>query len=125
MEYLLPSAELVEEIHDIVLNLGELPGRARDKSLEGALSRVENRLAYGMIEDVYALAAAYAMAVAQGHCFNDANKRTAYRVMQVVLDWNGGTEPDVAEDVMGQQIIALAQGLIDDGQLAEWLRERA
>lgn len=125
MEYLLPSAELVEEIHDIVLNPGELPGRARDKSLEGALARVENRLAYGMVEDVYALAAAYAMAIAQGHCFNDANKRTAYRVMQVVLDWNGGTEPDVAEDVMGQQIIALAQGLIDDGQLAEWLRERA
>lgn len=125
MEYLLPSAELVEEIHDIVLNPGELPGRARDKSLEGALARVENRLAYGMVEDVYALAAAYAMAIAQGHCFNDANKRTAYRVMQVVLDWNGGIEPEVPEDVMGQQIIALAQGLIDDGHLAEWLRERA
>ena len=125
MEYLLPSAELVEEIHDIVLNPGELPGRARDKSLEGALARVENRLAYGMIEDVYALAAAYAMAIAQGHCFNDANKRTAYRVMQVVLDWNGGIEPEVPEDVMGQQIIALAQGLIDDCQLADWLRERA
>lgn len=125
MEYLLPSAEMVEEIHDIVLNPGELPGRARDKSLESALARVENRLAYGMIEDVYALAAAYAMAIAQGHCFNDANKRTAYRVMQVVLDWNGGTEPDVPEDVMGQQIIALAQGHIDDGDLAEWLRERA
>lgn len=125
MEYLLPSAEMVEDIHDIVLNPGELPGRARDKSLESALARVENRLAYGMIEDVYALAAAYAMAVAQGHCFNDANKRTAYRVMQVVLDWNGGTEPDVPEDVIGQKIIALAQGHIDDGHLAEWLRERA
>ena len=125
MEYLLPSAELVEEIHDIVLNPGELPGRARDKSLDGALARVENRLAYGMIDDVYALAAAYAMAVAQGHCFNDANKRTAYRVMQVVLDWNSGIEPVVPEDVMGQQIIALAQGHVDDGQLAEWLRERA
>lgn len=125
MEYLLPSAEAVEQVHDVVLNPGELSGRARDKSLEGALARVENRLAYGMIEDVYALAAAYAMAIAQGHCFNDANKRTAYRVMQVVLDWNGGIEPEVPEDVMGQQIIALAQGLIDDGQLADWLRERA
>lgn len=125
MEYLLPSAELVEEIHDIVLNPGELSGRARDKSLEGALARVENRLAYGMIDDVYALAAAYAMAIAQAHCVNGANERTAYRVMQVVLDWNGGIEPDVPEDVMGQQIIALAQGHIDDGQLAEWLRARA
>lgn len=125
MEYRLPSAELVEEIHDIVLNPGELPGRARDKSLDGALARVENRLAYGMVEDVYALAAAYAMAIAQGHCFNDANKRTAFRVMQVILDWNGGSEPDVPEHVIGDRIIALAQGLIDDGHLADWLRDRA
>ncbi len=124
MEYRLPSAELVEEIHDIVLNPGELPGRARDKSLDGALARVENRLAYGMVEDVYALAAAYAMAIAQGHCFNDANKRTAFRVMQVILDWNDGSEPDVPEHVIGDRIIALAQGLIDDGHLADWLRDR-
>ena len=47
------SAELVEAIHDEVLNPGELPGRARDKSLEGALARVENRLAYGMVGDVF------------------------------------------------------------------------
>ena len=39
------TAELVELIHDQVLNPGELSGRARDKSLEGALARVENRLA--------------------------------------------------------------------------------
>ncbi|SEH67333.1 type II toxin-antitoxin system death-on-curing family toxin [Paracoccus alkenifer] len=125
MQYRLPSAELVAEIHDIVLNPGELPGRARDKSLDGALARVENRLAYGMIEDVYALAAAYAMAIAQGHCFNDANKRTAFRLMQVILDWNGGSEPDVPAHVIGDRIIALAQGLIDDGHLADWLRDGA
>ena len=120
-EWLLPSAELVEIIHDAVLNPGELSR----KSLEGALARVENRLAYGMIGDIFDLAAAYAMAAAQGHCFNDANKRTAYRTMQVVLDMNGAREPDVAEDVIGQKIIALAQGLIDDGDLAEWLRDTA
>ena len=124
-EWLLPSAEMVETIHDVVLNEGELSGRAQDKSLEGALARVENRLAYGMIGDVFGLAAAYAMAIAQGHCFNDANKRTAYRTMQIVLDMNGAREPDVPDDIIGQKIIALAQGLIDDGDLAEWLRDRA
>ncbi|MTD99434.1 type II toxin-antitoxin system death-on-curing family toxin [Paracoccus sp. YIM 132242] len=123
--WLLPSTELVEMIHDAVLNDGELPGRAQDKSLDGALARVENRLAYGMIEDVFDLAAAYAMAIAQGHCFNDANKRTAFRTMQVVLDMNGAREPDVPDHVIGQKIIALAQGLIDDGDLACWLRDTA
>ncbi|WBU52182.1 type II toxin-antitoxin system death-on-curing family toxin [Paracoccus sp. SCSIO 75233] len=121
-DWLLPSADMVEMIHDTVLNQGELTGMARDKSLSGALARVENRLAYGMIDNVFALAAAYAMAISQGHCFNDANKRTAYRVMQIVLDMNGAAEPDVTEDVMGQKIIALAQGKIDDGDLADWLR---
>ena len=58
------SPDLVELIHDEVLNPNELAGRARDKSLEGALSRVDNRLAYGMIADTFALAAYYAEVIA-------------------------------------------------------------
>lgn len=84
-----------QTIHDAVLNPGELSGRAQDESLDGALARVENRLAYGMIADMFDLAAAYAMAIAQGHCFNDANMRTAYRTMVAVLDMNGAREPDL------------------------------
>ncbi|MRX51128.1 type II toxin-antitoxin system death-on-curing family toxin [Paracoccus sp. S-4012] len=125
MNWLLPTTDMVELIHDAVLNPGELTGRARDKSLDGALARVENRLSYGLVGDVYDLAAAYAMAIAQGHCFNDGNKRTAFRVMQTVLDTNGAREPAVSEEVMGQKVIALAQGLIDDGALADWLRDHA
>ena len=68
------SPALVVAIHDEVLNPGELAGLAQDKSLEAALSRVDNRLAYGMIADVFDLASAYAMAIARGHCFNDGNK---------------------------------------------------
>ena len=67
MTYLLLDAELVEGIHDKVLNPGELPGLALDKSLEGALGRVDNRLYYGMIEDIFDLAAAYAQAVEQAN----------------------------------------------------------
>ncbi len=121
---LLPT-DMVEAIHDAVLNPGELPGRARDKSLEGALGRVENRLAYGMVEDIFDLAAAYCVAVAQGHCFNDGNKRTAFRVMQVCLDLHGFAEPILPEDETGQIIIRAAQGMMDEVQLAEWLRGRA
>jgi len=63
MTLLLLPADLVEAIHDAVLNPGELPGRARDNSLDGALARVENRLAYGMVADAFDLAAAYAVAI--------------------------------------------------------------
>ncbi len=45
MDYGLLPVGLVADIHDAALNPGDLPGRARDKSLEGALAWVENRLA--------------------------------------------------------------------------------
>jgi death on curing protein len=123
MDYILVSADLVEALHDAVLNPGELPGRARDKSLEGALGRVENRLSYGMVDDVFDLAAAYCVAVAQGHCFNDGNKRTAFRVMDAALAFNGFQTEWNTEEV-GRIIIRVAQGQMDEGALAEWLRVR-
>ncbi len=124
MTYRLLSADLVEAIHDAILNPGELQGRARDKSLEGALSRVDNRLAYGMLNDVFDLAAAYAAAISQGHCFNDGNKRTAHQSMDICLDINGVEFQWHAEEV-GQMIIQLAQGLISEDDMAAWLRNRA
>mgnify|MGYP001333698120 CR=1 FL=1 len=117
------TVELVVVIHDEVLNPGELPGRARDKSLEGALARVDNRLAYGLVGDVFDLAAAYCIAVAQGHCFNDGNKRTAFRTMNAALMLNGIKTIWHTEEV-GQIVIRVAQGLMDEGALAEWLRGR-
>ncbi len=115
------APELVELIHDTVLNPGELTGTARDKSLEGALSRVDHRLAYGMIEDPIALAAHYAEAISQGHCFNDGNKRTAYQAMDVCLDLNGISISWNATEV-ADRIILLAQGKLEAEGLAHWLR---
>lgn len=118
------TAELVELIHDQVLNPGELAGRAGDKSLEGALARVENRLAYEMIADAHDLAAAYAVAIAQGHCFNDANKRTAHQAMDVCLDLNGVQINWTATEI-GPVIIRAAQRHLDEGELADWLRKHS
>lgn len=124
MTYVLLTPELVDALHDSVLNPGEIPGRARDKSLDGALARVDNRLAYGMINDVFDLAAAYAVAVARGHRFNDGNKRTAFRTMNAVLALNGIQIAWNTVEV-GQTIIRCAQGLMEDGDLADWLRVKA
>lgn len=126
MDFITLTPDMVAAIHDAVLNPGELPGRALDKSLDGALGRVDNRLAYGLIEDVFDLAAAYCVAVAQErHCFNDGNKRTAFRVMQVVLDLNGQAEPPLPPETLGDVIIRVAQRQMEEGALAEWLRGRA
>ncbi len=121
--FVLLDARLVEALHDLVLNPGELQGKARDKSLESALARVDNRLAYGMIGDVYDLAAAYAVAVATGHCFNDGNKRTAHQVMDTCLDLNGIEIAWTVEEI-GPLIVDVAQGRVSEGELADWLRNR-
>lgn len=124
MNFTLLSAELVDALHDAALNPGELPDRARDKSLDAALARVDNRLVYGMIEDVFDLAAAYAIAIARGHCFNDGKKRTAFRAMNAALAFNG-IQIDWNTVETGQTIIRCAMGQMDEGDLADWLRLRA
>ena len=90
--------------------------------LDGALGRVENRLDYGRIKDVFDLGAAYATAISQAHCFNDGNKRTAFQVMDVVLDLNG-VQMAWDTEVIGQKIVLLAQSKLDDERFAEWLRQ--
>jgi death on curing protein len=124
MNFRLLTSGLVDQLHDAVLNSGELPGRARDKSPDGALGRVDNRLAYGLIEDVFDLAAAYAVAISQGHCFNDGNKRTAFRAMDAALVLNGITL-NLDTVTIGQIIIRTAQGRMDEAELGHWLRIRA
>ena len=122
MSFILLSVDHIIAIHDEVLESNELQGMAGDKSLEGALSRVENRLNYGLIEDIYSLAASYAVAVSQAHCFNDGNKRTAFQVMDLILDLNGiHAVWDVEE--AGQKIVLLSQSKLDETDLAQWLRQ--
>ena len=121
MSFLLLSVDHIVAIHDEVLELNELQGMAGDKSLEGALSRVENRLTYGLIDDIYSLAASYATAISQAHCFNDGNKRTAFQVLDIVLDLNG---IHIIWDVeaVGQKIVLLSQSKLDEADFAQWLR---
>ena len=122
MSFILLSVDHIIAIHDEVLEPSELQGMAGDKSLEGALSWVDNRLKYGLIDDIYSLAASYAAAISQAHCFNDGNKRTAFQVMDLILDLNG---INVIWDVeaVGQKIVLLSQSKLDEADLAQWLRQ--
>jgi death-on-curing protein len=124
MIFLLLSVDHIIAIHDEVLELNELQGMAGDKSLEGVLSRVENRLNYGLIEDIYSLAVSYATSISQANCFNDGNKRTAFQVMDLILDLNGVNAIWDVEEV-GQKIVFLSQSKLDEGDLAQWLRRVA
>ena len=124
MRFVLLTVDDVIAVHDYVLSDHESQGLAGGKFLDGALGRVENRLNYGLIEDVFDLGASYAAAISQAHCFNDGNKRTAFQVMDVVLDLNG-VQMAWDTEIIGQKIVLLAQSKLDDEMFAEWLRQEA
>jgi len=120
MSFLLLSVDHIIAIHDEVLEPNEFQGMVGSKSLEGALSKVDNRLNYGLIANIYSLAAPYATAISQAHCFNDGNKRTAFQVMDLILDLNGiNAIWDV--EAVGQKIVLLSQSKLDEADLAQWL----
>lgn len=71
------SADLVEIVHDFILsNEPGVKGTNRG-ALEGALGRIEHRVQYDNLDDIFEIAGLYAEAIARGHAFSDANKRTA------------------------------------------------
>ena len=115
------SSQDVHLIHEHVIDEHEIQGYAGDKSLEAVIARIENRIHFGLINDEYDLAATYAVVIAVGHVFNDANKRTAYRSMTACLELNAVDRVFDTEEI-GQVIIKVAQGLMDEVELARYLR---
>jgi death-on-curing protein len=116
----LSQADVIE-IHDLVISQNELQGMAGDKSLDALLTRIGNRMSYGMINDEFDLAASYACFLAVGHVFNDANKRTAFACMDVCLSLND-IELTYDHQEVGDLIVKAAQGIVDEIELSAWLR---
>lgn len=107
------DVEFVIAVHDeIIAELGGLPGfaAAGRGGVESALARVENHAYYNGLDDVFGIASMYAVAIAKGHVFNDANKRTGLTCALTYLDQQGIAikEQPVLEDVM----VEIAEGNI-------------
>ena len=88
--------------------------------LQSALARPQNLLAYGEGVDIAALAAAYAYGIAKNHPFIDGNKRTALVVMRTFLAANGVDFIASLQDKY-VTILKLAEGSLDEEQLAAWV----
>ena len=94
----------------------------RDSNLlQSALARPQNLMAYGQ-PDLADLAASYAFGLAKNHAFVDGNKRVSLVVTETFILLNNGTL--IADDAACLDIwLRLADGQIDEAQLAIWLRE--
>lgn len=106
------DAAMVIEIHDLILSTEPgLVGGHGHGPVEGALARVENRVLYQGLDDIFEIAAMYAVAIARGHVFNDANKRTALVTALTYLALQG---VEMAREPFLEEIMVwVAQGELD------------
>lgn len=117
------TLNFVQLIHDEILATeAGLHGNTNTDLLESCLGRVENRMAYEPLDDVFLIGAFYAMALAKAHAFSDGNKRTALVVMLTYLALN-----DIqikANTGLDDLMVAIASSQIDFMDLSDELRRR-
>jgi death-on-curing protein len=75
---------------------------------------------------LYDKAAVLCCRLSWNHPLPDGNKRAAWAALLMFVDLNGGIwDPDPPDvDEAEQAMLALAAGEVDEGWLADWLRER-
>lgn len=119
-----PQAD-VEEIHDIIMEIGGGSRGLRDPVLlKSALGRPQNQYAYGE-RDMFRLAAGYAEAISRNHPFVDGNKRTAFQTADVFLADNGH-ELDCSKGRRHAEMMErLGRGHISRFEMAEYLAEHS
>lgn len=102
------SPQEVIEFHDrLILRDGGVAGMPDPERADAIIHRVLNMIHYQGMADVYDVAAVYLVAIARGHIFNDANKRTALFVTQVFLKRNGVQISSTRTSLDEMQTIAL------------------
>jgi len=109
-------------IHDrMITSYGGLEGYTDSGRIESMVARILNRYVYEGENDIYVLAAAYLLAIARGHCFNDANKRTAFASAALFLRRNGIYLRFSSNHE--ELTVAAAQGDFDVWRIAEVLKQ--
>ena len=115
-----PAARVVE-INALILSTEPGTKGAPDKGkLEGALARIDNAISYEGLDDVFEIAAKYALAIAQAHALSDANKRTGLMVDLEYLSLND-YEVNVERELMADAMVDLVLGALSEKQFADLL----
>ncbi len=112
----------VIQVHDAIIEeLGGIAGFANGGrgGVESALTRIEMHRMYEGMDDVFSIAALYATALAQGHVFNDGNKRTA---LSCCLDYLLSEEIRIPENPdLEDAVVYLAEGELTSEEFADIL----
>ena len=116
--------DAVKAIHQRqIAEHGGTPGLRDEGLLKSALARPRNLLAYSEQNPDFAqLAASYAHGIARNHPFIDGNKRTALIAARTFLLLNG-RDLEASQEDKYLTFMRLAEGVISEEQLADWIRQ--
>jgi death-on-curing protein len=117
------SRVVVDAIHsDQLREHGGLPGMRDESVLESALARPKQKWHDAAAVDVPLLAAAYAFGLVKNHPYRDGNKRIGFLAMATFLGLNGHQLSATDTEVV-TEMLALADGRVTEGELADWIRQ--
>lgn len=116
----------VEQIHDIALIEGGMPGVLSHGAIESALFRPQNLVDYQDCNDLILLAASLWYALSSAHGFCDGNKRTAVLSAFAFLEANGvEINPNLSSDDPGKFVDELyKRNDFEEKHLIAYLRAR-
>ncbi|MBE7395154.1 type II toxin-antitoxin system death-on-curing family toxin [Pasteurella multocida] len=116
------TVELVLAIHQTILeNEPGLKGVADIGRLDSALARIDNWMLYENTDNIFDIAALYAVAIAKAHAFPDSNKRTAMVTMLTYLDLQGIEIPP--NHGLDDTMVDVASGKLNFLQLSQHLQQ--
>ena len=122
MRIALPTEQQVADLHEHLLAAqGGLPGSRIGTSVGAVLGRIQANLAYRFERPAVEQAAAFAVyAFAVGHPFNDANKRTALAVGDLILLMNDRKVIRSEHQFeLADRIVAVAAGQMSQDRFVE------
>ena len=115
------STELVFAIYQTILETEPgLKGNGDIHKLDSALARIDNWMLYENTNNIFDIAALYAVAIAKAHAFPDGNKRTALVTMLTYLDLQGIEIP--SEQGLDDTMVQVASGELDFIALSKHLQ---
>ena len=122
MRSALPTEQQVADLHEHLLaRQGGLPGSRIGTTIGAILGRIQTNLAYRFENPTVQQVAAFAVyAFTVGHPFNDANKRTALTVGDLILLMNDRKVIRSEYQIeLADRIVELAAGKIGQVQFTE------
>jgi death-on-curing protein len=110
--------------HEMMLaQYGGLAGVRDEGLLESALTKPQNKFAYGS-PTIPELGASYAAGIIHNHRLLDGNKRTGFMLAATFLEKNG-LEFVADEAMVVERTLALAANAISEHEYARWLADNS